>query len=271
MSNFAPKSDRPAALKDVTRTFAESNVSVTHTDTAVSGESVRLLGGYADIPNSDGSFNTTGWRGVNFVPNVDISTVRAEFMADSNNANEARVVRDSDGTVMGSITGGPWSPNTEIELTGLGLSAGTEYRLQARNTAGWDYGNRGGGYTYPFKSAALDVVDSGSSPRAWTWVGGPEASSGNVIIEFGTPGTPPADVVGWDVAYFSATPDGETVKIYVEEAQGSPGWTEVAGPLKRGDAIPADPENDVRFRVEISRASTANNPTLDSILRRYKL
>jgi hypothetical protein len=78
-------------------------------------------------------------------------------------------------------------------------------------------------------------------------------------------------VYAWDTAVFQRTLDGATVDIYVEEAQGSPGWTEIAGPIKRGDAIPADPANNIRFRIDYSRPSTSDVPRLDAVYRRFKL
>lgn len=90
------------------------------------------------------------------------------------------------------------------------------------------------------------------------------AKNGTVSIEWPYP----PDVYDWDVAKFQATKDGETVDVYVEEFDGS-SWVEIAGPISRGDDLPADPGRNVRYRVDLSRADTANNPTLDAIYRRY--
>lgn len=105
------------------------------------------------------------------------------------------------------------------------------------------------------RSFYIDTIEVGHDTGATAWV------------EWGIP----TDIYAWDAASFQQTLDGESVSIYVEEAQGSPGWTEVAGPIARGDSIPADPANNVRFRIELSRSNTANKPSVDAIYRRYAL
>lgn len=92
-------------------------------------------------------------------------------------------------------------------------------------------------------------------------------TSGEVTVEWPYP----PDVYGWDTVLFKRDLANEAVDVYVQEAQGSPGWTDVTGAASRGDAIPADPANNVRYRVVFSRADRANNPTLDAIYRRRKL
>lgn len=80
----------------------------------------------------------------------------------------------------------------------------------------------------------------------------------------------PDDIYRWDAATFQATLDNESVDVYVEEStDGGSTWTEIDGPINRGDMITAAANSEVRFRVELARADTANNPTLDSIYRRY--
>lgn len=92
----------------------------------------------------------------------------------------------------------------------------------------------------------------------------PATMSGSVTVQW----SEPADVYSWDDSTFQSSPDGETVEVYVEEDQ-SGGWKEIQGPISRGDNITADPSNNVRFRMEISRNDTANNPSFDAIYRRY--
>jgi len=164
---------------------------------------------------------------------------------------------------------GTWSDNTWFQIEMVpDFGAGTFEVLKDGNSLG----------TFDLKSGASAVDEvfvraytgfSGSSIT--TYVDNVDVSeqttSGTAYVEWPMP----ADVFGWDVATFTRTLDAETVDVYVEEAQGSPGWTEIAGPIARGDSLPADPANNIRFRVELSRSTTSNHPTLDSLARRWKL
>jgi len=95
-----------------------------------------------------------------------------------------------------------------------------------------------------------------------------ESTSGTAYIERPYP----PGVHSWDAATFQATPDGETVEVFVEEStDGGTTWDEIQGPISRGDQIDAPPSAAVRFRVELSREDTSNNPTLDRIYLRYEV
>jgi len=76
----------------------------------------------------------------------------------------------------------------------------------------------------------------------------------------------PPDIYAWDRALFQLVEDGGSIDVYVEANDGS-GWTEVAGPITRGDTIDADPDENVRYRVEFSRPDANSNPTLEAIYR----
>lgn len=78
----------------------------------------------------------------------------------------------------------------------------------------------------------------------------------------------------WDVASFQRTLDSETVDVFVAYNDGS-GWsrTNAGDPISKNYDLGADsnisPADDVRFEIELSRADTANNPSLDALYRRY--
>lgn len=78
----------------------------------------------------------------------------------------------------------------------------------------------------------------------------------------------PVNYDSWDVVPFNATLDGESVDVYIEEYSGG-SWSEVAGPIADGDNNPASAGNPTRFRVELSRSTSTNQPRLNAIYRRY--
>jgi len=161
------------------------------------------------------------------------------------------------------------------------LSAGSDYYV--------GYGNEGSTYTrgrdseasYPYSSSDVDITAGcfdilSGNPDSDTTIGATYTVKSVTAVEKKPSGTAtigwakPADVYRWDAATFQAARDGETVEVYVEEStDGGSTWTEIQGPIGRGDQIEADPRSRVRFRVELARSDTSNNPTLDAIYRRW--
>jgi hypothetical protein len=92
-------------------------------------------------------------------------------------------------------------------------------------------------------------------------------SPGEVTVEWPMP----PDVYGWDTVLFERDVAGDgAVDVYVQEYAGGT-WSDIAGPVRRGDAIPADPSNNVRYRVEITTPTASDRAILRSIYRRRKL
>lgn len=90
--------------------------------------------------------------------------------------------------------------------------------------------------------------------------------SGTAYIEWSRPET----IFRWDALQFDRVLDGETVDLFVEEsADGGSSWSEVAGPVSKGDRIDVHPDNRVRFRAELSRATTVSSPRLEAAYRRF--
>jgi hypothetical protein len=276
VSEFAVSVDRPIAEKDVAETFDESDVDLTHDKTQVSSESIALgpiEGTTASREADDSSNSVTGRSGVRINPNTSLSGVVASFSSNVSGVTTAYLILDSDGSILDQTDVSDLSSSDTFRLS-ADLSSGTDYRVVV-DADGSSYTD--GFYSspnFPYESTDVDVtysyydgsgrgnaVDAISDVTALTG----EADSGTAYVEW--PG--PADVFRWDAATFQAALDSETVEIYIEEAQGSPGWTTIAGPVQRGQEITADPSNRVRFRVELSRSDTANNPRLESIARRW--
>jgi hypothetical protein len=88
----------------------------------------------------------------------------------------------------------------------------------------------------------------------------------------------PTDIYEWDVATFTQSPDGETVDVYVAySTDGGSTWTRTnnGNPISRDYSLAGDsnisPSDEVRIEIEVSRADPANNPTIDSAYRSWRL
>ncbi|WP_280585383.1 hypothetical protein [Halorubrum sp. Boch-26] len=174
-------------------------------------------------------------------------------------------LEDDTGTTLASDSNVGDNTSKTFNVT---LEAGREYTLYHDDG---DVDHRGGSASFPYEDPSLDVVaggSAGSETGDWymfDWVRGyPAAASGEAAIEW----PQPSDVFRWDAVKFQTSPDGESVEVFIEEDDGT-GWTEIAGPVSRGDPIDADPDSEIRFRVKLSRTNLANNPTLDAIYRRW--
>lgn len=265
----------PFTDEDMAETFAESDVTVSSagdvTKAGVTNGSIGLISVESTVSMSlSNSSSTTDRQGVVINPNSDLKqiTVSVETTGATTLYLEA-----SDGTVLEtkSISGsGTWDLTHD-------LTADTDYRVTV-DAGGDSFDNSYGSKSFPLESETVDIVggadNNNSTNSGWAWnvtsITGvtKTPTSGAAFIEW----PHPPDVFGWDVAQFQETPDGETVDMYVEVNDGS-GWTEAAGPISRGYDLSqvAGPEDNVRFRVNLSRASTANNPTLDAAYRRWEV
>jgi hypothetical protein len=94
------------------------------------------------------------------------------------------------------------------------------------------------------------------------------------IIEWPTP----ADVYEWDVATYTHSPNGGTADVFVAySTDGGSTWsrTNGANAISRNYSLADDPnispEDGVRIEAELSGADTANNPTLDSVYRSWRV
>lgn len=254
---------------DSAETFAESDVTVTTSQTRISNESVQL-----DESTQSGpvpSQSTVGLdgptSGVVINPNTTLSGVSLELGDDYSSSMDVEL-QESDGTTIDSVTG--QSVNTRFRLEGV-LQSGTQYRLAVTGMSG-DYIPYYGGNEPPLSSTPLDVVDyfgTGASDHwsSFNYIDGIVGETeGSATVEWPYPKA----VYAWGSAFFEAAEDGETVEVYVEEYDGS-SWNEIAGPITNTTEIPGEPSRNIRFRVDFSRASVANNPRLSQIHRQEVL
>jgi hypothetical protein len=270
-------SDGPkAADKDRAETFEEPDVTVSSSAARVSSGSVEIGSTGPSRPQDNNSFDSSYGEGLTINPNTDISKIDVTISSGVGEVSEV-FITDTSENILDSVSG-TFGPGDVVRLNAP-LSQGTDYWVGA-----WDGGDtyQEGQYNSTVATAGddLDIVagarrihpDDGSDGYTSTGEGfnivsvQTPALSATATVEW----PHPIDLYGWDTALYQKTDDGETIEIYIEENQAD-GWTEVAGPISRGDAIPADRANNVRYRIELSRSTTDANPTLDAIYRRYKL
>jgi len=258
------------AKKDAAETFNESDVTLSHSATAVIGGSVVLgtWGATTSRPSDNESASDERKSGLAINPNISGTGVRADVSGNTLGLTRGYLCQD-DGTVIADapIDGGSFA------IADVPLSSGTRYHLVA-DAEGAGY-TRGSYYqsSSPHTGVDVDIIE-GLYTASLASSGGEYTlnnvellnpkTSGSVTVEWPALG----DIYRWDAATFTRTPDGETVTVNIEENDGS-GWTEIAADISRGEDITAAPDSDVRFRVDIERAEPLNNPTLDSIYRRW--
>jgi len=278
MTYFAPKVTTPVADKDVARTFGEASLSLNHSQTVVANGSVELDGTatsgsvVVEWPAPDDIF---AWDVATFTTTEDGETVDvfAEASPDPYYAagtyeqntleseqgmelsinepvdaisvnrydastNTEVFVADGTGTKLGSVT----DPGDTATVSGLGLSAGDTVYVGATGGTNSPTAYNDVNVNYPYQFAEFDVM----------------AGARNILSGVSTE-------PGYQYEFKAIAPG-----TVAPEDDGSV-WVETAGPMRRGDRLGADPSNNVRFRADLSRADTANNPTLDSVARRYKL
>jgi len=274
------------------KSFTESDVPLTHSDTKVANGSVQLQPAVADStvtrPEDDSSFSTSTKYGLVLNPNGALKEITATISANVANASHVYLYRVSDGQLLDDVTGS-FSPGDTVTLTpSSNLEAGSDYNLIADND-GADY--TVGRYItdgFPYTSESLDLVDGADGktgvytsgyPTNFVSVdatGADAATAGTAIVEWDT--GVPEDLYEWGVATFTQTLDGESVDVYLAySTDDGATWQRTYGgnPVDRHYDLAADdnvtPSTPVRFEVELSRASTANNPTLNSAIWSWRL
>jgi hypothetical protein len=266
-----PTPPRPVAGKDVAQTFAESDVSMTLPWATVAGEGVEMSGSASASATADALSSPstiTAKSGMEFSVRgpTPVTEVSADINPNSTGYSRAGIRDLTEGTTVTTKYPGSFST---VTFSGLSLDPSHRYAIWADDDGNsWDRAPVNPN-SAPDEFGAFDLWQSdGAGYGAYTDVTVTAGSdpAGVALIEW--PMAP--DVYAWDVAQYLAEKDGETVDVFVEEEQAG-GWTEIAGPISRGDRIQADAANNVRYRVELSRASTANNPRLEAIYRRFKL
>lgn len=253
-------------------TFAESNVTVTHNKTTLSNGSVMLdlVEGATTSRDADNDSNSATNGGLTINPNTDLVGVEVAVSANTSGPQTAEI-RDSNHNTLTSKDVSNLSAGDRFRLEAA-LSSGTKYYLVlSASTEGRFYPDA----AWPYTGTDLDITygylnDSEDEYGAYCLndvTGLFDATSGDALISWDS--GVPTDNEEWVDAGYQISPDGETVTIDVEDSSGNV----LESNISQGYPLDTDPDvsplDDIRLRVNLSRADTSNNPTADYLYRRY--
>lgn len=259
---------------DSAETFAESDVTLQRDATRVEAEGVALTSAENETDSIGGpqteSMGQFQQNGFYFTLRERADITQATLLGNTTSITRVEIW---DGTDSGNVLWskeGSWSGGDTITI-GTTLDGGDYTLAGSDETQGWT-----AGYDYDGASAGdlININDfnaphSSGDPGCFGSVSAeiPATTSGSVTVEW----PDPPDVYAWDRATFQRTLNDGSVEVYVEANDGS-GWMEVAGPISRGESIPADPGDEVRIRADLSRPAPGDaSPTLDAVYRRYEV
>ncbi len=273
--------------------FSESEITITHNNTTVSisNGSILLAGPFDIIPATyeksfDVSAQDTVLRGMTFnndgtkmyiigdanddVHQYSLSTpfdvgtavYEKSFYVSAQTGSPCGITFNNDGTSM-YITGGgkvyQYSLSTPFDVGTSAYEKSIDVSAQDTYLTGVAFNNDG--------SKMYILGTNNRSVYQYSLLSSP-ALSGTAIIEWNSH---PADIKAWDLVTYQITPDGETVTVDIQEsADGGSTWVDAFTNIDQNfDISTIDPTHLVRFKVNLSRVDTANNPTVDYLARRF--
>jgi len=282
---FLPVATSPITEQDGTDTFDGSNgETVTSTGAEVKSDSVVLdlaTGTTATADPDDSTTTKINSRGLEITPNTDISGV--DVTLSSNQGTVDTVFLGQADSLIDEITGS-FSSGDTVRLNGS-LSSGTSYVVGVFNSGSSYTVGEDSSPSFPYTSGDIDITSgavnnhpddstsgqaSASTRRSFISVSAvTQPTSATAYVEW----PQPDDVFAWGKAAYTVAEDGETATVDVQTNDGS-GWTTIATDINRGtdlSALGASAGDKVRFKVNLSRETTSNNPRLESIYRRYEV
>lgn len=274
--DWTPIASHPVSLTEGAAEWDEPEFTL-HTDGTTAVDGGLELGGSAAWSYDESAFTSTEmtnpWRSSTFTFGVEVGEVRMTVApSPGGTTGNVNMMRMSDNTQVGSATLG--SPGTVHTFTGpfqadqygfvftgdIGFASGLDDTFTAGTNLRFDGSGETGGTDWGGTSRVNGLsrleVDFSTEPDTATPILEPTAT----------------DVFSWDSVSRTLAPDGESVGVYIEtSSDGGATWTEVAGPVSRGADIPVASDKELRFRVDLSRADTANNPRIESLYWRFTL
>jgi len=179
-------------------------------------------------------------------------------IAFSSDGTRMFVIESGDDTVYQYTLSTAWDIST-ANYTGKSFSASEQETYATEITF-----NNDGTKMFVIGSSS-DTVYQYTLSMTWDTL---PTTPGTAIIEWNSH---PSDIKAWDLATYQVTLDGETVTIDVEQStDGGATWTTAFSDIDQNfDISTIDPTYYVRFKVNLSRANAANNPTCDYLARRF--
>jgi hypothetical protein len=244
-------------------------------NTVISGQ----YSGKFEVAGTVSRINTD--RGSNITSNLRLTIQIGSDTSNSDDLVQIQLHTTGFGSDIGNLTFNGNGGNVDWEGTEVlsSWSAGTEYTL----FFDWDFdndqfdldvnGTNEG--TFNFRNSASgfgnirpinDTLNSGETRAIYLDDIEVEFSptSGDALIEWDK--GVPTDIFEWDVATYTATEDGETVTVDVEDGQGNVLLSDIS---RNTDISSIATSENVTLRVNLSRSDTSNNPTLDSAYRSW--
>jgi hypothetical protein len=270
---------QPIRVTEEAATFTESNVTVTNNGTEVSGGSISLsernAGSTATRASDSGTRTDNSAVGLVFLPNTDLDGIDCEISANTTGATRSRVVlNDGSETVLDTVDISALSPGDRY-IHAVALSSGVSFRVVLDNKGSNFDGGVNRSTSPPIPSADIDITDgcfalSGNqSPsvrgiKEITGLLSVKNNSGDAVIAFDSGA--PADIESYDLATFQRTLDSETLTVDVEDGTGTVLFSDID---RNFDISGIDTSTDIRFRANLSRNDSTNDPSLDFVARRF--
>jgi hypothetical protein len=256
---------------DTVKTFTESELTVKHSGTTTDAEAISLPGESVVSRNSD-EFQSSGTDsyGIQIEMNQPANAITVR-VSDQTTGGDTVALKDNN---RNTLTTADFPGSGESAILNYSFSAGSRYVLEVDDSATHGYRT----VTFPYTSPSFDVLTTtiNGIPQdgafdtyfySFDRISTSAPTAGTATVEWPTPDS----VSRWETAAFQADEDGETVEVYVETDDGN-GWsdwrTDPVAPGTDISSIPSD--NRVRFRVELARESTENDPRVTLLERQWR-
>jgi hypothetical protein len=269
------KTTSPVQILEEVVSFDETGITVTHNNTKIVEGSLQLSyseGTTVSRPNDDGEGSGPTYNGIKITPKKNLLGIKATLSTNTSGAKKA-YLKQLDGTNLTNVDISSLSSGDSFEIV-YPLSSGVSYYL-VTYADGATY-NIGQLYspTFPYTSPDIDIVAGYSSGEVNfvlcsfdKVIALVDATQGTATIEWIEQ---PTDLKAWDLVTYQNTEDGETVTVDVESSVDGAIWvTEFQNINQNFDVSTIDPAKQVRFKVNLSRVDTNNNPTCDYLARRF--
>jgi hypothetical protein len=274
----------PVRVTEEASTFTESDITLSNTNTVVSNGSV-VFGQQNTVNAEINDFfgaSSNGF-GIQINPNTNISGFEIEVGAKTSGASIAFLVDTSLGpeTIIEQTTGS-FSTGDVIAFSST-LDSGTNYNIGLYNDGDdWDVGVNNDSDATPVSGTDIDITngvkaahpDDGFSVSTTTDAFAIEsvittttttsATSGDALVSFDS--GVPSDIISYDLATFQRTLNNGSITIDVEDSNGNVLFSDIS---QNFDISGVNSSKDVQLRANLSRSSTADNPTVDFLARRF--